>query len=386
MKRGNILSQILQWIPRHEFQRGVDKYEGDKGIRKLPCWSQFIALLFGQLTGHSSLRGIEAGLKSTGNGLYRIGISSCIRRSTLADANDKRDARIFEEAFYRILPKVQAVVPQGRLKVSGPIRALDSTLIELCLSLSPWAHYCMGKGAMKLHMAVDIAGNLPTVMVLSDGLKSDMSVAGKLRFSAGTLLLIDKGYMHYRWLWEQTEQGVGFITRMKINCKYRVRDCRKTNRTQGIIADQLIKLTGRNKGKNYEGRLRKISYRDQESGKKYIYLTNRFDLEAKTVCDLYKERWQVELFFKSMKQNLEVRKFVGTSVNAVKAQVWVALIAYLLVSMVKFMYRLSWGMPAIMAVLTTSLFANKELKSICTNAPKERCINSDSGQLLLIPI
>ena len=381
----SIFLQLLQWIPRYEFQNMVDKYEGDKGVRRLPCWAQFVALLFGQLTGHNSLRAIEVGLKSARKKLYHLGIMYEIYRSTISDANDRRDARIYEKVFYRLLPKVQRVAPKSRLRVKGPLLALDSSTIELCLELSPWARFHHGKGAFKLHTAIDLAGDLPTVMVITDGRTHDIKVAKKIHFTSGTVLIMDRAYLNYKWMWDLTQNGVWFVTRMKTNCCYKVRECRKTNRTQGIMADQDIRLKSQ-RGKEYEGKLRKISYRDPETKKKYTFLTNRFDLAAKTICDLYKARWQVELFFKTMKQHLQVKKFLGTSVNAVTTQVWIALIAYLLLSMVKFLCKLGWSTPAIMAGLTVVLFANKELMSVWEDVPKERCININSAQLSLFPI
>lgn len=381
--RRSVVSQLLQWIPRHEFQMGVDEYGGDKRVRRLTTWSQFVALLFGQLTGHSSLRAIVAGLKGARSKLYHLGIVCEICRSTLADANDHRDARIFEAAYYRVLPKVRALAPGHKLRVKkGQVLALDSTTIELCLSLSPWAQFHHGKGAVKLHTAIDLAGDLPTVVDFTDGRKADVRVARTMPFAAGTILVMDRGYVDYAWWQKLTTAGVWFVTRMKSNCDFKVRECRETNRTQGIMADQTIVLKGI-KGRAYEGKLRRVSYREPGTGHWYVFVTNRFDLAAATICDLYKARWQVELFFKVLKGQLQVRKFAGTSVNAVRAQIWVALIAYLLMMAVKFQSKLGWGTPAIMAVLTVTLFANRELKSIWNDAPKERRVQPEHVQLSL---
>lgn len=378
----NIFSQLLQWIPAHEFQKGVDLYSGDKKIRRLSCWAQFVGMLFGQLAGHNSLRAIEAGLKGVKSKLYHLRIAYEIRRSTLSDANDKRDSRIFEHVFFNLLPKVQRLAPRNHLKLKGPVLALDSTTIALCLELSPWAKFHHDKGAMKLHMAVDIAGDLPTVMVMTPGKVSDVRAARGIRFAPGTLLIMDRGYVDFKWMWELAQQGIYFVTRMKKGCQFKVREWEKTNRTQGIIADQMVRL----KNEGYEGKIRKVSYRDPETGHKYIYFTNRFDLAAKTICNLYKARWQVELFFKTMKQQLRVKKFSGTSVNAVKIQIWVALIAYLLLMLVKFQSRLGWGMPALMAALTVMLFSNAHLKSLWEDAPKERPGKHGLWQLSLFQI
>lgn len=379
----SVLSQLLQWVDRDKFQDGVEEYDGDKRARHLPCWSQFVALLFGQLTGHSSLRAITAGLKGAQGKLYHLGICFEICRSTLADANDRRDARIFEAAYHQLLPRVQKLSPGHKLRVKkGQVTALDSTTIELCLSLSPWAQFHHGKGAVKLHTAIDLAGDLPTVVDFTDGRKADVRVARTMHFAPATILVMDRGYIDYAWWQKLTTDGVWFVTRLKSNCTYKVRECRETNRTQGIMADQTIRLTGI-KGREYEGKLRRVSYRDPETGHWYVFVTNRFDLAAKTICALYKARWQVELFFKVLKSHLQVRKFAGTSVNAVQAQIWVALIAYLLMMAVKFQSKLGWGTPSIMAVLTVTLFSNRELKSIWDDAPKERCVKSKQIQLLL---
>lgn len=378
----SVFSQLLQHLPRFEFQKGVDRYQGDKGVRKLNTWSQFVALLFGQLTGHNSLRAICAGFQSVKKKLYHLGMAVEIRRSTLADANDRRDPKIFEEAFYRLLPQVQRLAPRQKIRIKNKITALDSTTIELCLSLSPWAQFHHGKGAVKLHVAVDIAGDLPTVMVLTNGRRSDIRVARGISFSPGTFLLIDRGYVDCEWLWKLNERGIFFVTRLKDNMKFKVRKTFSKNRTQGICADQEVKLTGQG-GKQYEGRIRRISYRDPETKQWYVFITNRFDLSAKTICNLYKARWQVELFFKTLKQQLQVKRFVGTSTNAVLAQVWVAFIAYLLLMIVKYRSRLGWTLPAIMAGLTVVLFSNSNINSIWENAPKERTINRGLQQLAL---
>lgn len=382
MNSHTVFSQLLQWIPRQEFQERVDHYQGDKKVRRLPCWAWFVGLLFGQLTGHNSLRAIEAGLAGVKKKLYHLGVAFAIHRSTLSDANDVRDPRIFQDVFYSLLPKAQRLAPHNKLKLKGPLLALDSTTIELCLSLSPWARFHHGKGAMKLHMAVDLAGDLPTVMVLTQGRRHDVTVARKMHWTPGTVLIMDRGYVDFHWLWDLTQQGVWFVTRMKSNCTYKVRECRKTDRTQGILADQTVRL----KNKGYEGKLRKVSYRNPQTGHKYIFITNRFDLAAKTVCNLYKARWQVELFFKTMKQQLQIKKYLGTSVNAVKAQVWVALITYLLLAIVRFQSKLGWGIPALMAALTVVLFSNTYLKGIWGDAPKERCSGLGLEQLTLFPI
>lgn len=377
-----VFSQLLQQLPRFEFQKIVDRYEGDKRVRRLTTWGQFTSLLFGQLTGHNSLRAIVAGLGSARKKLYHLGIDFEIHRSTLSDANDKRDVKIFEEAFYHLLSRVQRWIPRQRVRIKNKVLALDSTTIELCLSLSPWALFHNGKGAIKLHVALDVASDLPHFMILTAGRRQDLRIAKDLYFAPGTFLLIDRGYINSAWLWKLTQGGVFFITRLKEGMKFKVRESFPTNRTQGIMADQTIRLTGL-KGGQYEGKIRRVSFRDPQTGHWYVFLTNRFDLSAKTICDLYKARWRVELFFRTLKQQLQVKKFLGTSVNAVLAQVWVAFIAYLLLLFVKYQSKLGWTLPAIMAALTVLLFSNRPLHEIWGKVPKERCINKAFQQLAL---
>lgn len=379
----SIFSHLLQWIPRLEFQKAVNAHRGDHRVRKLRTWSQFVSLLFGQLTGHHSLRPIEAGMRIARKSFYHLGIDAEIHRSTLADANDQRDPDIYRDVFYQLLSKVRRAAPKHRFRFHGVLEAFDSTTISLCLELSPWARYHHGKGAVKLHMALDLAGNLPTVAVLTDARTHDVTVAKAQSFAPGTLLILDKGYTDFEWFWKLTQEGVGVVTRLKYNASYRVVEHRNLvdrNRTQGVRSDQIIRMTGIH-GMRYEGNLRRISFRDPQTGHYLVFLTNRMDLSAKTICDLYKARWQIELFFKALKQNLQIKKFLGTSVKAVATQIWIALTAYLLMTLVKFQARLGWGIPAIMAALTVALFSCRSLDSLWNDAPKERCSKQMLGQL-----
>ena len=382
--KNTLFCQILQLIPRHEFQNTVNKYSGDKRARQLKCWTQFVTLLFGQITGHSSLRSMTAGINSQLSYLYHIGIKS-VKRSTLSDANEKRNPKILEEVFYKLLNRTQSYAPGNKFRFKGKILAFDSTTINLCLNLCPWAQFHHGKGAFKLHTAIDLAGNLPTFMVMTPGKVHDIKAARRIPFLPGTTLLMDKAYIDYKWLNELTDQGIFYVTRMKDNCQYKVRKCFDKLRNKGICADQEIRLTGVGK-KKYPKSLRRISYRDPETGKHYVFITNRFDLAAKTICNLYKARWEVELFFKTLKGQLRIDKFVGTSANAVLWQVWTAMIAYLIVSLIRFMNKIKWSVPSTMAVLAVSLFQKVDVKRLFSNAPHERCINKASNQMLLFPI
>lgn len=372
--KATIFLQVLQIIPglRSRFEEIVFKHDGDKRIRRLNCWTMFAAMMFGQLTGHKSLRGIEACFRSNENHLAHLGMS-LVHRSTLSDAYEVRDYRILEEVYSWLLAQAQKIAPRHSFRFKGKVTALDSTIVPVCLALYPWAEFHHGRGAFKLHTALDLAGNLPEFCFLTEGKRSDIIVARKVSFSRGSTVLVDRAYIDFAWLWRLTREEVFFVTRMKDNCRFKVRQCRKTDRSTGVMADQDIRLLTQ-KGKTaYPKKLRRVSYRDPLTGHKYVFLTNRWDLAAKTICDLYKARWEVELFFKTLKGQLQIDKFVGCGVNAVLWQVWSAMIAYLLVSVIRFKNKLAWATSSIFAVITASIFKNRDLTGLWGMAPRERC-------------
>ena len=381
--RSTVFSQVLQFLPKLQFQKFVDRHGGDRRVRKLDCWTWFGALLFGQLTGHNSIRAISRAFQCWKPGLSTLGFSP-VCRSTLADANERRPVPILEATFYFLLQVAQQQAPNSKFRFKGPIWAMDSTTISLCLELCPWARFHHGKGAFKLHTAIDLAGDLPQFALITEGRVHDIKAIRNLDFPAGMTLLVDRGYVDFAWLWKLTESGVWFVTRMKDNCRYKVRDWRATNRTQGVMCDQTIVLSSQ-RGKDYQGKLRKVSYRDPDTGDRYTFITNRFDLSAKTIAMLYKARWQVELFFKTLKGQLSVKKFLGTSVQSVQAQIWVALIAYLLVSIIRWQSKLNWSVPETMAVLSVMLFHRRLLSSVFETAPTQRLAPPGPTQLHLWP-
>jgi putative transposase len=313
-------------------------------------------------------------LNSQSNILYHLGINP-VKRTTLSDANERRNPEILREVFYKLLSRTQTYAPKHAFRFKGKILAMDSTTINLCLSLCPWAGFHHEKGAMKIHTAIDLDGNLPNFMVMTPGKIHDIRVARQLHFPKSTTLLIDKAYSDFDWLYRIHEERSFFVTRLKENIKFKVRECFDKQESKGIKADQEIRLTGQFTKDKYPTTLRRISYRDPESGKNYVYITNRFDLAAKTICDLYKARWEVELFFKTLKGQLQVDKFVGTSENAVLWQIWTAMIGYLLVSLIRFLNKIKWSVPCTMAVLAVNLFRKIDFKGIFQNAPPERHIN-----------
>lgn len=370
MSQSTVFSQMIKLIPRTEFQSIVHRHNGDKGLRSLDCWTWFGSLLFGQLTGHDSIRAIERIFATSDYKMQKLGFGP-VKRSTLADANRTRPLGVLEDLFQYVLGRAQQVAPKSNgFRFHGQVLALDSTTIELCLSLSPWAKFHHDKGAAKLHTAIDIAGNLPLFAVITDGRAHDVRVAREqIRFQSGTTVVFDRGYVGYSWLNDLNQDHVWFVTRAKSNCRFKVIESRPSDRTRGHICDQVISLKGQ-RGGSYEGKLRRISYKDPETGKRLTFLTNRFDLETQTICDLYKARWKVELFFKTMKQYLRIRKFLGTSANAVKAQILVALIAYLLVQMLRFTTKSSISIPEAMAVVGTLLLLKEPLSRLLGALPR----------------
>lgn len=368
MGYNSVFSQVIKLIPRTKFQSIVAKHNGDKWVRQMNCWTWFGSLLFGQMTGHDSIRAIERVFAAGEEKMRRLGFGE-VKRSTLADANRDRPTNILEDLYFYMLGIAQTAAPKKHgFRFHGDVLALDSTTIELCLSLSPWARFHHSKGACKLHTAIDIAGELPQFFVLTPGRVNDLRVAKQLVFPKDSTVVMDKAYIDYSWFNDLNQDGVYFVTRMKDNCQFKVVECRKTNRTQGYICDQIVYLKSL-RGQDYKGVLRRISYRDPDTGKKLTFLTNRFDLVTSTICALYKARWKVELFFKTLKQHLKIRKFLGTSENAVKAQILAAMIAYLLVMILRYSLKSTISMPDAMAVIATLLLLNEPVSRLLGALP-----------------
>ncbi len=370
MSKSTVFEQVIKLIPRTEFQAIVARYQGDKFVRTLDCWTWFGALLFSQLTGHDSIRAIDKIFAHNDPKMKQLGFGP-VAKSTLSDANKLRPVAIFEELFEYVLTRTYQVAPKSTgFRFTGEVFALDSTTIELCLSLCPWAHFHHGRGAAKLHTAIDVANDLPQFAIITTGRTHDIKpIRDQIFFPPGAVVVFDRAYIDYGWINDLNQQGTFFVTRTKSNCQFKVVESRKTNRTRGLLCDQTIYLKSY-RGRRYQGTLRRISYRDPDTNKKLTFLSNRFDLAAKTICDLYKARWKVELFFKAMKQHFRVKKFLGTSVNAVRAQLLVALIAYLLVQLLKFSFKSSISTPDAMAVIGTLLLLREPIKRLLGNLPR----------------
>lgn len=372
MAQNTVFEQIIKLIPRTIFQKVVACHDADKGLRTLDSWTWFGSLLFGQLTGHDSIRAIERVFAHSDAGMGRLGFG-VVRRSTLADANAARPVALLEDIFEYCLGMAHKLAPKTKFKFSGDVFAMDSTTIELCLALCPWAAFHHGKGACKLHTAIDVAGDLPQFAVITPGRVHDVVVAREIAmgFKPGDTVVMDRGYVDYGFMNSLNENGVYFVTRAKVNCHFKAVECRKANRTQGFRADQTIYLNS-TAGARYKGTLRRVSYREPDTGKWLVFLTNNFSLAASTIAKLYKERWKVELFFKTLKQNLKIKKFLGTSENAVKAQIFVALIAYLLLQILRFSVKSEISAPDAMAVVGVMLLMKENIYRLLGKLPRIR--------------
>jgi len=340
MNRNTVFSQLLQLICRYRFKKVVDRYEGDRYTKRFSCWQQLLVLLFAQAKGLTSLRDIEVSLRSHYRKWYHLGLSN-VARSTLADANTGRDADILKDVFYALLDKCRELSPKHRFKFKNPLYTFDSTLINVCLSLYPWATYRKKKGAFKLHTLLDHSGYLPSFLVITDGKTHDIKVVkdssyGFPSLSPDSILLIDRAYIDYNWLYSLTKNNLFFVTKAKKNMKYRFVGQQETSKNKGVISDCHVRLTNYYQSRYYPGELRLVTFVDHDTGEQHEFVTNNFTLDACIIADLYKSRWEIETFFKWIKQNLKIKAFLGTSKNAVMTQIWTAMIYYLLLSFIKF--------------------------------------------------
>ena len=365
-----VLSQLLKLIPRHEFQTLAKGHHIGQDLRKISRWDQFVSLFMAQLSGRQSLRDIEANMNAQHHHRYHLGVGN-IAKSSLARVNVKQPYTLYEVLFQRLVKRCQCVSPQHKFRFKNPLFSLDSSLIELSLALFPWSDHNRHRGAVKLHVGLDHRGHFPAFATVTEGRRHDVPVGRTFDFPRGSMVVIDKGYTDYGWYKQLTDKGIFFVTRQRTNAVYRVVERRHVNPHQGMTSDQVIELTGiqfRDKG---IPRLRRIGYRDPETGKHYVFLTNHFALAAKTIADVYRDRWQVELFFKAIKQNLKIHAFVGNSLNAVLTQIWIALCAYLLLSFLKFQSKTGWSQQRILRLLQANLFSKKDLMALIRPSPPD---------------
>ena len=353
-----LFAQLMEFLPWSTFARIVARYDGDARVRTLRCAEQYRAMAFAQLTYRESLRDIEVCLSAQASKLYHMGFREPVRRSTLADANELRDWRIYAQFAHRLIAQARKLYADDSLglELTNTVYALDSTTIDLCLSLFPWAHFRSTKAAVKMHTLLDLRGNIPSFIHISDGKLHDVHALDLLLPEAGAIYVMDRGYVDFTRLYVLHQAGAFFVTRAKSNMDAHRVYSATTDRAAGIIADQTIALDGYATRKDYPVHLRRVRFRDPESGKTLVFLTNQFAFSAATICALYKSRWQVELFFKWIKQHLRIKRFYGTSDNAVKTQIWVAVSVYVLLAIVKKRLVLEASLYTLLQVLSVTLF------------------------------
>jgi Domain of unknown function (DUF4372)/Transposase DDE domain len=353
-----LFAQLMDFLPWTTFAHIVTRYGGDHRVRTLPCTEHFRILAFAQLTYRESLRDIEACLSAQAAKLYHMGIRSPVRRATLADANEHRDWRIYAEFAQRLIRQARTLYATEDLglDLSNTVYALDATTIDLCLALFPWAPFRATKAAVKLHTLLDLRGAIPSFIHISDGKLHDVNALDLLIPEPAAIYVMDRGYLDFDRLFTLHQAGAFFVTRAKVNTDFRRIYSAPSDRAQGIICDQTIALSGFYSHQRYPFHLRRIRFKDPETGKTLIFLTNLFAPPAATICALYKARWQVELFFKWIKQHLRIKKFFGTSENAVKAQIWTAVSVYVLVAIVRKRLNLDASLYTLLQIFSVTLF------------------------------
>jgi len=355
-----VLAQLLKLLPRHEFEKLANRQDGKRKASAMTRWSQFVALTIGHLGGRSSLRDIEATVQSQSHLNYHLG-SQAISRSALGRTNERLGYHFFEALFQALYQRCAHAAPGHTFRFKKKLFSLDASLIDVSMKIFPKANYNRMKAAFKLHVGLDHDGLIPAFATLTAGKVSDMTHARSLQFPKGSVVVFDKGYNSYEWHNQLTEQGVFFVTRIRGNAKYRVLERRAVDTSTGITSDQTIEYTSVRASRMTLTPVRRVGFRDPETGKHYVFVTNQFDWCPKTIADIYKQRWQVELFFKWIKQNLKIKAFLGTSDNAVMTQVMAALCLYLLLSYLKFTSKLGRSLQQITRLLQMNLFSRRSL-------------------------
>jgi len=368
-----VFAQILEHLPRYEFDKYVRKYKGNHRIRKFSCYDQFLCLAFAQLTYRESLRDIETCLNSHHEKLYHIGFRGQISKSTLANANEKRDCLIYQDFAYHLISIARKLYQNEELAIDldYSLYAFDSTTIDLCLSLFPWAHFRKTKAAIKMHTFLDLRGSIPTFISLTTGKLHDVNMLDILPLEEDAVIAMDRGYIDFSRLYALNLFPAFFVIRAKSNLRFRRLYSRKVDKTLGLRSDQTIVLTNKKSRDAYPETLRRVSYVDLEKNKRYVYLTNIFTVTAKIVADIYKQRWQVELFFRWIKQHLRIKTFYGTSPNAVKTQIWIAVSIYLLVAILKKRLHLPGSLHTILQILEVNIFEKRPIIQIVKDAYKQ---------------
>lgn len=380
-----LFAQLMDFLPWKTFHRIVARYDGDRYVKSMTCANQFRVMAFAQLTYRESLRDIEVCLSAQSAKLYHMGIREEVKRSTLADANEARDWRIHAELAQRLIEQARKLYAGDSvgLELENTAYALDSTTIDLCLSLFPWALFRTTKSAVKMHTLLDLRGNIPSFIHISDGKLGDVNVLDILMLEPGAIYVMDRGYLDFARLYLLHQAQAFFITRTKSNTRLRRVYSAQVDRHTGIICDQTVALTGTTSRTDYPGHLRRIRYKDAKTGKTLAFLTNSFVLPAPTICALYKSRWQVELFFKWIKQHLRIKKFYGNSENAVKSQIWIAVSVYVLVAIVKKRLNLDASLYTLLQIFSLTLFEKMPIQQAFPGSDDKSEQGNDCNQLNL---
>ena len=380
-----VFAQLMQHVPRTTFRRCVARYQGERKVHSFSCLDQFLSMAFAQLTFRESLRDIEACLRAHRSKLYHLGIRSAVARNTLANANAVRDWRIyadFAQSLIGIARPLHVDEPFG-IDLQDTVYALDATTIDLCLSVFPWAPFQSTKAAIKLHTLLDLRGNIPTFIHISDGKLHEVSILDQLVPEPGAFYIMDRGFLDFARLYRLHQAGSFFVTRAKSNTKAERRYSRPVDRSTGLVCDQTIILTGQYSLRDYEAPLRRIRFKDPKTAKTLVFLTNNFTLPAFTITELYRCRWQVELFFKWIKQHLRIKAFFGTSENAVKSQIWIAVSVYVLVAIVRKRLKLPGSLYQILQILSLTLFEKTPMEQLLSHAVPDPIDDGSAKQLSL---
>jgi hypothetical protein len=380
-----VFAQLMELLPWKRFQRLVVKYGGDRYVKQFSCSNQFLCMAFAQLTYRESLRDIEACLRAHSTKLYHLGIRGRISRSTLADANESRDWRIHAEFAQSLIATARPLYANDPLEVdlANTVYALDATLIHLCLSMFPWARYQSAQAAVRLHTLLDLRGNIPSFLYVSDGKFNDVAILDQLLPEPGAFYIMDRGFIDYARLHRFHRNGAFFVVRARANMSAKRRYSHSVDRSSGLRSDQTVLLSGFHAYKGFPEPLRRVRIKDLDSGKSIVLLTNHFGLPALSIADLYRSRWQIELFFKWIKQHLRIKAFFGTSENAVKSQIWIAVSVYVLVAIVKKRFNLTASLYELLQILSLTLFERDPIDQILTLNPLEPYPLDHANQLTL---
>lgn len=385
IKVGSLFTQVLSLVDRGSFGRAVRQWDAERAAKGFRCWDQFVAMVFCQLGGADSLREISGGLSTALGKLVHLGLQEAPSRSTLSYANQHRPWQLFETVFQQVLDQADVVAAQQkrRFRFKNPLLSIDSSTIDVCLSLFDWAHFRRKKGAIKLHLLLNHQGCLPSWAWITHGKVHEVKVAQTLQFEPGTIVVMDRGYVDYRLFDRWTDNGVWFVTRAKKNMQYRAVKNREIPETGNILKDQEIVVTGYRSRQKCRCRLRRIEVWDPKKEQVIVLLTNHLDFAASTIGRIYKDRWQIELFFKAIKQNLKIKTFVGTSENAVKIQIWTALLCMLLLKILQMRSRFGWSLSNLAAMLRMNLLTYRDLWSWLDDPYQTPAVGPPDGQLEL---